>query len=264
MGLISQPGVFISWEKGFIKVAIPQKENGYTAIANEIMEVLARMRIPGEARQMLDVIIRKTYGYGKKEDTISTTQFMKFTGLSQSSIHHTRRRLLLAKLITVSKNGNSKILTYSFQKDYDKWVVYPKTDSIQKRILGVSKNGTRGIQKRTQGITKDTYTKDNIQKMSGKPDLEAPVLYLNTKTQKHFDPKNKSNQDLVRARFNEGRTLEQFKQVVDRKVSQWLTDEKMAMYLRPSTLFNRTNFENYLNEVDPKPLSNIEKYAVKK
>ena len=46
----------------------PQWENGYTKIANEILESLARIRINGEARQVLDVIIRKTYGYGKKTE----------------------------------------------------------------------------------------------------------------------------------------------------------------------------------------------------
>ena len=84
--------------------------------------------------------------------------------------------------------------------------------------------------------------------LSGKPDFAAPILYLNEKTKSKFDPKNKSNQDLVRARFNEGRTLDQFKQVIDKKAGEWLTDEKMMKYLRPSTLFSRTNFENYINE----------------
>ncbi len=84
--------------------------------------------------------------------------------------------------------------------------------------------------------------------LSGKPDLVAPIEYLNQKTKKNFDPKNKGNQDLIRARYAEGRTIEQLKQVIDKKVKDWLTDEKMNRYLRPSTLFNRTNFENYLNE----------------
>ena len=47
-------------------MANPQKENGYTSIANDIVEALAGIRIPGEARQCLDVILRKTYGWNKK------------------------------------------------------------------------------------------------------------------------------------------------------------------------------------------------------
>ena len=81
-----------------------------------------------------------------------------------------------------------------------------------------------------------------------KLDLLAPILYLNEKAKRNFNPKNKSSQDFIKARYNEGRTLEQFKIVIDKKVAQWLTNDKMMAYLRPSTLFSRTNFENYLNE----------------
>jgi hypothetical protein len=49
----------------------------------------------------------------------------------------------------------------------------------------------------------------------------------------------------VRARVRDGFTLEDFKAVIDAKVSQWGDDEKMAEYLRPETLFG-TKFEGYL------------------
>ena len=51
------------------------------------------------------------------------------------------------------------------------------------------------------------------------PDLSAPILYLNEKAKRTFDPKNEGNRDFVRARYNEGRTLEDFKKVIDKKVS---------------------------------------------
>jgi len=38
-------------------MASPQLENGYTRIANELMEALARIRIPGEARQVKESLI---------------------------------------------------------------------------------------------------------------------------------------------------------------------------------------------------------------
>ena len=48
-------------------MAMPQVENGYTRIANELLEALAKIRIPGEARQVFDVIMRKTYGFRKSD-----------------------------------------------------------------------------------------------------------------------------------------------------------------------------------------------------
>ena len=90
-----------------------------------------------------------------------------------------------------------------------------------------------------------------------KPDIEAPILYLNERAGRNFDPKNKANRDLIEARYKEGRTLEQFKKVIDKKVADWSSDENMMKYLRPETLFTRKHFESYLNE--PKSMKEMEK-----
>ena len=56
-------------------MANPQRENGHVDIANEIMDKLCRYRIPGEVRQVMDTVFRKTYGWNKKADRISLSQF---------------------------------------------------------------------------------------------------------------------------------------------------------------------------------------------
>jgi len=88
----------------------------------------------------------------------------------------------------------------------------------------------------------------NHNTMSSKHDLSAPILYLNEKAGRSFSPKSKTNIQLVRARYAEGRTLADFKVVIDKKVYQWSKDEKMMIYLRPETLFRASHFESYLNE----------------
>lgn len=45
---------------------MPQTENGFTQIANELIEQFARIRIPGEAMQVFWVMLRKIYGFHKK------------------------------------------------------------------------------------------------------------------------------------------------------------------------------------------------------
>ena len=107
------------------------KPDKFTRISNEIMDNLAKIRIAGEARQMLDVIIRKTYGFNKKEDKISTSQFMELTGLSRIAIPKARKKLLKLNLITISQKGYSQGLIYSIQKDYEKWKPYPKKDTVK-------------------------------------------------------------------------------------------------------------------------------------
>ena len=56
--------------------------------------------------------------------------------------------------------------------------------------------------------------------------------------------------------------LEDFKNVIDKKVGQWLNNPKYEIYLRPSTLFAPSHFEDYLNEclVEPKKEENSYEY----
>ena len=72
------------------------------------------------------------------------------------------------------------------------------------------------------------------------------VEYLNQKTGKNFKHTSKVTQRHIRARLAEGFTISDFKQVIDKKCSDWLRDQKMKEYLRPETLFG-TKFESYLN-----------------
>lgn len=73
------------------------------------------------------------------------------------------------------------------------------------------------------------------------------VDYLNKISGKNYSPKTASTQKHIIARLNEGRTLDDFKKVIDNKCAQWL-GTNMAMYIRPGTLFTPAHFENYLNE----------------
>jgi uncharacterized phage protein (TIGR02220 family) len=87
--------------------------------------------------------------------------------------------------------------------------------------------------------------------LSSKEDIlsgtEEIVNYLNLKTGKNFSHKTKNTVSHIHARFSEGRTVDDFKKVIDIKSNKWLTDPKMRDYLRPDTLFG-TKFESYLNE----------------
>ena len=52
-------------------MANPQIEDGYTPIADELLEAMCRLTL-GEAEwKVFNAIIRKTYGYKKKKDQIS-------------------------------------------------------------------------------------------------------------------------------------------------------------------------------------------------
>lgn len=67
-------------------MASPQTENGYTRISNELLEAFYCLDMPDSARRVFLCIVRKTYGYGKKQDRISASQLMKETRLSERRV----------------------------------------------------------------------------------------------------------------------------------------------------------------------------------
>lgn len=94
------------------------------------------------------------------------------------------------------------------------------------------------------------------QKTANKDDLEQIRLiidYLNNHAQKAFKTSENSKK-WIRARINEGYSIEDFKKVIDIKCEEWL-NTNMEQYLRPSTLFGN-KFESYLNQ-KPVKKSNV-------
>jgi uncharacterized phage protein (TIGR02220 family) len=84
--------------------------------------------------------------------------------------------------------------------------------------------------------------------LSGKPDLKPQAVeilnFLNAKAEKNFLPVP-ANIEMIVARLREGYPFDDIRSVIARKCGEWKADEKMAEYLRPKTLFSRTNFANY-------------------
>jgi uncharacterized phage protein (TIGR02220 family) len=84
--------------------------------------------------------------------------------------------------------------------------------------------------------------------MSGwRPTARRLLDFLNEKTGRTFRPVP-ANLTLLEARLKEGATEANVKGVIARKVRDWHSDPKMSAYLRPKTLFNATNFAQYLGE----------------
>ncbi|MGZ0002187.1 conserved phage C-terminal domain-containing protein [Leuconostoc mesenteroides] len=101
-------------------------------------------------------------------------------------------------------------------------------------------------------LGKDRLGKDRKDILSGSEETDQlpykeVVDYLNKKTGSKYRSSGTKTKKLIKARFNEGFSLDDFRTVIDVKSKQWLTDKKMKQYLRPETLFG-TKFESYLNE----------------
>ncbi len=105
----------------------------------------------------------------------------------------------------------------------------------------------------------NTNKTNNTMSSSDEDDKPAPVPYkeildyLNEKAKKNYNHQAEGHRKLIRARWNEGYSIDDFKKVIDNKVPQWLgqfdrNGKPLTQYLRPSTLFAPSHFDNYLNE----------------
>ena len=77
-------------------------------------------------------------------------------------------------------------------------------------------------------------------------ELWIPIVYLNQVANKRYKFVDKTKR-LLLARFKEGYTLEDFKQVIDIKTAEWKDNPEFSKYLRPETLFG-SKFDGYLNQ----------------
>ncbi len=118
----------------------------------------------------------------------------------------------------------------------------PKNVCINLKNVYISqKNVCRNPQRKVKESKGDI----NIVELDSTP-YQPIIDYLNEKAATHYRAGSDKTKRLIKARYNEGFSLDDFKQVIDKKCKEWLGTD-MEKYLRPETLFG-TKFEGYLNQ----------------
>ena len=130
-------------------MASPQKENGFTSIANELAEAFQRLHLSGNQWRLLWVILRLTYGWNKKTDYISLTTFEKCTGLNRWNFKQYLDDLFHREIIIRDNSGY--IIKYGLQKDYTKWKTSIKNNTSIKNdtTIGIKNNTKTSIKNDT-------------------------------------------------------------------------------------------------------------------
>lgn len=98
-------------------MASPQKENGYTPIANEILHALMGCKLLNYEFRVITAVMRKTYGWGKKTDWISNSQIHEVTGIAKPNVTRTVKSLINKKILL--KEGKN----IGLQKNWEFWEV---------------------------------------------------------------------------------------------------------------------------------------------
>lgn len=174
--------------------------------------------------------------------------------------------LLKAKgFIIMFENGVSVVKDWNLNNKIRKDRMKPTIYRSEKSLLNVDIDGSYFIDNQMATISqpdvnqmsaqdrlgKDRLGKDSKDILSGsdEPDhvpYKEIVDYLNEKTGSKYRSSGSKTKSLIKARTNEGFSLDDFKTVIEKKAKEW-SGTTMEKYLRPETLFG-TKFEGYLNE----------------
>lgn len=211
------------------ELASPQLEEGYTRLANELLDAMLRAGFTSRQWAVVMAIVRKTYGYNKKSDDIGLGQLATMTGIDKAHLSRTVRELASSGVL------NRKVGTFghslSVNKNYAKWKLtgpvkrngegLPKEQRRlpnQQPVNGVAETATWVAERATGegvallasgvadsatvalsaklGLPKEQPQKTTLQKkenlLSGKPDPSPGKLRLDEQSKAAIDYLNKT------------------------------------------------------------------------
>ncbi|MGM9544183.1 MAG: conserved phage C-terminal domain-containing protein [Romboutsia timonensis] len=181
------------------------------------------------ARVTVNSLVEK--GLLLKEDVYKDNQkFCMYTAVTPIQISST---------VLSGKSG------YVCTENQDSTVPKTSNKTINKTINKNNKDNVTSLKPKNNTL-KQMKDKKNSVNLDNTP-YEEIIEYLNSKAGKKYKPTTKEYRKLIKARFDEGYTLDDFKVVIDNKCLEWLGDESTKQWLRPTTLFG-DKFERYLIE----------------
>lgn len=95
-------------------MGVPQLENGYTRIADELLEAIYVSGLTGQEIKFLLLLIRMIYGFQKKERRIAVNEFASL-GIKGSNFYRIRGNLIKMSIIHYHKG------VYRVNKYYHEW-----------------------------------------------------------------------------------------------------------------------------------------------
>lgn len=146
-------------------MASPQKENGYTAIANEIMEAVAKVRLNGSQHSILLAVWRYTYGFQKCEHKLAISFLAEATNLQARVVRKELKTLFERRILLETKGyAGTRSRVIKFNKDYDQWLEGCKNTSLARGVQiylssEVQTDPSRGVQLDPQYRKKKTIKK---------------------------------------------------------------------------------------------------------
>lgn len=123
-------------------MANPQLENGHIRIANELFDALCRAPLSGREFQVVNAILRLTYGWHKKSDSISLDQLKKQTGITHRPWLMRLLKSLESQNIINGTHTTGYATVYAINKNYEEWTCLLGTTCPVEETCPIEENRT--------------------------------------------------------------------------------------------------------------------------
>ena len=134
-------------------MANPQAENGHTDIAHEVLEALIIAKLTGPQWSVAMMVLRKTWGWKKKADHISLSQFSTSTGLPRRTISRSLSSLERSKIL-VPQRSPGRMTEWSFNKDWETWELGTQVATTKETLTKENKRAAKKADPRFQPLKK--------------------------------------------------------------------------------------------------------------
>lgn len=154
-------------------MANPQVENGYTAIANEILDHLYKQSLNGTELKVVMCILRYTFGFRRKSHKLSASFIARWGNCDSRAVKRALKKLQQDRIvICINSEQRGVTAELMFNKNYEQWctggqnVTGGKNDTGGQNVTGVVVKMTpepvvkmtpKKIKKEKQNINKNIY-----------------------------------------------------------------------------------------------------------
>lgn len=171
----------------------PQLEDGYLRIANELFEAILSFGFTERQLKVVLSIVRKTYGFNKKEDDLSASQIGDLCGIKRNHVTETLGQL--AAMGVINKRQGNFGMIIGINKSYQSWGIQESSASPKLGLVPNQDSPDLGLAKVVPirdtgspelgqvdspdlGHTKDNLSKDNQQKTERSKKPRSPRLEI--------------------------------------------------------------------------------------
>lgn len=159
-----------------------QLENGYTRIADAILEKIAKTKLNGTQFRILMIVWRSTYGWNKKEYELSLGYLSEATGIHKQQIKREIDVMIEKKiLVVVKKSTYTTGREIGFNKNYVGSVQSTKKSTV-------SENADPTVSELVYPtVSENAYQNKDINKQSNKQSIYQEIYdyYLSLNLKKH-------------------------------------------------------------------------------